>query len=108
MVKHSHLDELDDVRVRDGVEDGDLGLDHVLLALTLGLVDDLEGELDLGLFAEALPHDGEVAVADDVPHDVLGQDLGRAARGVVDLAVRGRRGVRVAVRAGRTPANDEI
>ena len=50
----------------------------MLLALALALVNDLQGVLDLGALAEALADHGEVAVADDVAHDILAGDLAGA------------------------------
>ena len=59
--KVEDFDELDDVGVRDEVEDGDLALDHVLLAGALRLVDDLQRERLLGAFAHATVHNSKVS-----------------------------------------------
>jgi hypothetical protein len=49
-----------------GGEDGNLALDHVLLALALGFVDDLGGEFSASLPVVAQPHHSEVAVTNNL------------------------------------------
>ncbi len=49
-----------------GGEDGNLALDHVLLALALGFVYDLGGEFSASLPVVAQPHHSEVAVTNNL------------------------------------------
>ena len=60
--------------MRDGGEDGYLALDHVLLALALGLVDDLGGKLSAGLSVVAEPHHSKVSVTNNLTQGKKGKN----------------------------------